>query len=68
LLEFAQYKDSPDYPGLTPRRLDGEGAMSDPIMTVFCIAAGSGLRFYQLAALLWWILQQKPPTNAPPPG
>jgi len=42
--------------------------MSDPIMTVFCIAAGSGLRFYQLAALLWWILQQKPPTNAPPPG
>jgi hypothetical protein len=43
-----------------PRRFDGEGVMSNLIMTMLCVAAGSGLRFYQLLALLWWILEQKP--------
>ena len=41
--------------------------MSDLIMTMLCIAAGSGLRFYQIAALLWWILQQAPRANVAPP-
>ena len=35
--------------------------MSNLFMTVLCVAAGSGLRSYQLLALLHWIMQQKPP-------